>query len=169
MARAGQPPGEGSGETYESVWDYPRPPAIEPCARRVQIRFGGVLVADSKRTHRVLETSHPPVFYIPPDDVRMDLLQRVEGRASLCEWKGAATYWSVVVGDRAATAAAWSYPRPTERFAALRDHLAFYPSRMDECSVDGEIVRAQEGDFYGGWITDDVRGPFKGGPGTAGW
>jgi uncharacterized protein (DUF427 family) len=152
----------------ESVWDYPRPPALEPCALRVSIRFGGEIIADTRRSVRVLETSHPPVYYIPPDDVRMEFLERCAG-ASFCEWKGAARYWSIVVGDRIAEAAAWSYPTPTERFESLADYLAFYPSRMEECRVDGEVVQAQEGDFYGGWITHEIRGPFKGGPGTAGW
>lgn len=117
---------------------------------------------------RVLETSHPPTYYIPRDDVRPEFLQPGSGR-SFCEWKGSASYWSVQVGDRRAMNAAWSYESPTPSFAAIQGHLAFYPSRMDACFVDGERVQAQPGDFYGGWITSDLEGPFKGTPGTGGW
>ncbi len=152
----------------EHVWDYPRPPALVPCERRVRVEFGGDVVADSGRAFRVLETSHPPTIYVPPEDVRMDLLRPAPG-GSLCEWKGRAGYFDVAAGGRVARAAAWAYAAPVARYAALRDHLAFYPSRMDACWLGDERVQAQEGDFYGGWITADVQGPFKGAPGTAGW
>lgn len=153
----------------ENVWDYPRPPALVPCTRRVRIELGGVLVADSTRALRVLETSHPPSIYIPPADVDPACLTPSRARSTFCEWKGSATYYDVHGGDRREEAAAWAYPRPTTGFADLRDHLAFYPGRMDRCLLDEEVVRSQEGDFYGGWITDEIVGPFKGGPGTWGW
>lgn len=152
----------------ESVWDYPRPPRVEPVGRHVRVVHAGAVVADSARALRVLETSHPPGIYIPPEDCDATLLRPAAGR-SFCEWKGVAVYWDVVVGDETSPAAAWSYPDPVPSFAALRDHLSFYPGRVDECFLGGERVRAQEGGFYGGWITDDVVGPFKGGPGTGGW
>jgi uncharacterized protein (DUF427 family) len=150
------------------VWDYPRPPAVQRCDHHVTVSLGGVLIAESRRPVRVLETSQPPSYYLPPDDVRTDLLLPGTTR-TLCEWKGAATYWSVEVDGRIVENAAWSYPSPTERFAAIADHCAFYPQLMDECTIDGEVVDANDGSFYGGWITSRVVGPFKGGPGTQGW
>jgi uncharacterized protein (DUF427 family) len=153
----------------ESVWDYPRPPAVEPSTRRARVVHGDVVIADSERALRVLETSQPPAVYFPPDDVRMDLLEP-HGRRTLCEWKGQAHYWSVAVPEAAtAEAAAWSYPSPVAAYAALRDFVAFYPQRLDACFLDEERVQANEGGFYGGWVTADIAGPFKGGPGTAGW
>ena len=152
----------------ERVWDYPRPPALVPCERRARVQFGGETVADSTRALRVLETSHPPTIYFPPEDVRADLLRPASG-GSLCEWKGMATYFDVVAGGKVAARSAWAYPSPVARYAELVDHLCFYPSRMDACFLDDERVRSQEGDFYGGWITDDLVGPFKGARGTAGW
>lgn len=153
----------------ESVWDYPRPPAVREDDRHVRVECAGQVVADTRRAVQVLETSHPPVFYIPPADVRTELLiPSVSGR-TWCEWKGAARYWDVTVGEEVRARAAWSYPRPEPEYAILTDFLAFYPSRMDRCTVAGEVVTAQEGDFYGGWITSEVRGPFKGGPGTLMW
>ncbi|MDF3301481.1 DUF427 domain-containing protein [Streptomyces tropicalis] len=159
--RPGRPP--------ESVWDYPRPPLLQPDDRRVRVECAGEVVADTSRALRVLETSHPPVFYLPPQDVRTELLRPAAGRRSWCEWKGAAVYWDLVVGDEVRQRAAWSYPRPEPRYADLADHLAFYVDAVDRCLVAGETVTAQEGDFYGGWITGEIRGPFKGGPGTRGW
>jgi uncharacterized protein (DUF427 family) len=126
------------------------------------------VVAETRRSFRVLETSHPPVFYVPPEDVEKKLLEG-SSRSSFCEWKGRARYHSIKVGDRRSPDAAWSYPDPSPMFEMIRDHLAFYPSRVDECTVDGEVVRSQPGDFYGGWITDEVVGPFKGDPGTMSW
>lgn len=130
---------------------------------------GGRVIADTTRGYRVLETSHPPTYYLPPQDVAMDLL-RPARRRSMCEWKGQARYFDVVLPDGTARSeVAWAYPDPTPRFVDLADCLCFYPSRVDRCTVAGEEVQAQEGDFYGGWITADIRGPFKGGPGTWGW
>nr|WP_260845309.1 DUF427 domain-containing protein [Streptomyces sp. SLBN-31] len=135
----------------------------------MRVECAGEVVADTRRAVQVLETSHPPVFYIPPADVRTELLiPSVSGR-TWCEWKGAARYWDVTVGEEVRARAAWSYPRPEPEYAILTDFLAFYPSRMDRCTVAGEVVTAQEGDFYGGWITSEVRGPFKGGPDTLMW
>jgi len=153
----------------ESVWDYPRPPRMEPTKRRVRIVHAGVVLADTYKALRILETSHPPVYYIPPADIAMQYLQLSPRRNSFCEWKGVATYWNVVLGDDVTHDAAWSYPQPAKAYAGLRDHLAFYASLMDECWVAEERVQAQPGDFYGGWITSDLRGPFKGAPGTRGW
>jgi uncharacterized protein (DUF427 family) len=155
-------------EAMENVWDYPRPPALVPCERRVRIELGGVLIADSTRALRVLETSHPPTLYVPRADVAPGALEPAAG-SSFCEWKGLAAYDDVVGGERREPRAAWHYPEPSARYAALRDHVAFYPGRMDACRLDEERVRSQPGDFYGGWITDDLSGPFKGGAGTRGW
>jgi uncharacterized protein (DUF427 family) len=130
--------------------------------------LGDVTVADTTRAFRVLETSHPPVYYIPLEDVRSEYL-RPSRRRTYCEFKGQASYYDLVVAEREVRAAAWYYPDPNERFAAIRDHVAFYPGRVDACFVDEEQVAAQEGDFYGGWVTSEIEGPFKGGPGTAGW
>ena len=157
-----------AGPGQESVWDYPRPPRLEPSDRQVRIVFADTVIADTRRAVRVLETSHPPVWYLPPEDVRTDLLERAPG-SSRCEWKGTAVYWSLRVADRTAPRVAWSYPDPVPRFEALKDHLAFYAGPMDRCTVDGHVVTAQPGGFYGGWITPDVVGPFKGEPGSWGW
>lgn len=152
----------------ESVWDYPRPPRLEGSPKRIRILVGGETIVDSVGTKRVLETSHPPVYYIPPEDIRMDLLLP-SPRKSWCEWKGTARYFSLQVGDDLLEDVAWTYPSPVPAFEPIRDHVAFYPSRMDQCYVDHELARAQEGDFYGGWITSDIVGPFKGEAGTRGW
>lgn len=152
----------------ESVWDYPRPPRLERSAKLVEVRLGGVVVAASSRAWRVLETSHPPGWYVPREDVASGALRPTD-RTSFCEFKGAAVYWSVVGGGVVRADAAWSYPRPSAGFAEMADAVAFYPGQMESCTVDGEVVRAQAGGFYGGWITDDVVGPFKGEPGTWGW
>lgn len=152
----------------ESVWDYPRPPRVEQSSRPVRVVFNDITVAESSRSVRVLETSHPPVYYIPSEDVQMEFLSR-SGHTSYCEFKGRATYYDLRVSDRTALDAAWSYHSPAKAYESIKDHLAFYPSRVDACDVDGERVQAQEGDFYGGWITSDIEGPFKGGPGTRGW
>ena len=132
------------------------------------VRFGGEVVADTRRSIRVLETSQPPAYYLPAADVRSDFLRPVD-RSTYCEWKGQASYWTVEAGGAVAEAAVWSYPTPTARFAELVDHYAFYAQQMDECTVDGEVVDPNEGSFYGGWITSKVVGPFKGAPGTLGW
>ena len=159
------PPRDGQ----ESVWDYPRPAIAEATALHLEVVFAGTVVASSRRGVRTLETSHPPGYYFPPEDVVMEHLVRNRTTSSMCEWKGRARYFDVVVGDRRAAAAAWCYPSPTDAFTILRDHVAFYPGAMDECRVDGEVARAQEGGFYGGWISSHVAGPFKGAPGSRGW
>ncbi len=155
--------------TVERVWDYPRPPAVSPATRRVRVELAGEVLADSTRALRVLETSHPPTVYIPPADVRAGLLTPSGARSTWCEYKGAATYFDAAVGDRHVRAVAWTYREPSPAYEALRDHIAFYPGRVDAAWMDDERVRAQEGDFYGGWITADLVGPFKGAPGTRGW
>ena len=152
----------------ESVWDYPRPPRLEPSHKHVQVLFAGGVVADSRQAVRVLETSHPPVFYLPPEDVRTNLLA-LTPESSVCEFKGRAAYWTLHLNAQEAANAAWSYPHPAAGFESIQDYLAFYPSRVEACFVDGERVQAQAGDFYGGWITGEIKGPFKGGSGTWGW
>ncbi len=161
-----QPLPAGAGQ--ESVWDYPRPPRVEPDGREVVVVLGGVEVCRTRRGLRVLETSHPPTWYLPAPDWTPGTLEVAPG-SSWCEWKGAARYLTVVGGGRRAEAAAWSYPDPVAAYAVLRDAVALYPAAVDRCTVDGQVVRPQDGGFYGGWITDDVVGPFKGSPGSAGW
>jgi uncharacterized protein (DUF427 family) len=156
------------GPGQESVWDYPRPPRLEPVAQRLVVVLGGEVIADTTEGWRVLETSHPPNYYLPRDDVREDAIELGSG-ASFCEFKGRASYFDVRGGDRVERQAAWGYDHPSPAFAAIAGHLAFYAGRMDACFVDGERVTPQDGGFYGGWITSRVVGPFKGGPGTRGW
>lgn len=152
----------------ESVWNYPRPPRLEPTDRHLQVIFADQVIAETRRAFRILETSHPPTYYFPPQDVNHNFL--VPGRHhSFCEFKGTASYLNLVVNGRTSENAAWFYPEPTSAFAAIRNYIAFYPARVDACFVDGEQIRAQQGDFYGGWITSDIEGPFKGGPATQGW
>lgn len=159
------PPGPGQ----ESVWDYPRPPAIERTTSLVRVEHGGRTIAETCRAIRILETSQPPGFYLPPDDVDLSLLIP-SSSATACEWKGMASYFDLAVpGVEIVADAAWSYPSPTPRFADIAGHLAFYPQRVDACFVDGERVESNDGSFYGGWITSKVVGPFKGGPGSWGW
>ena len=163
-----------SETAVESVWDYPRPPRMERSTRHLRIVHDGRQIADTTNAWRILETSHPPVYYIPQADVTMQFLTRSARRSSFCEWKGSAIYWNIdlrgiLPGSSVVLDAAWSYPDPTLSYAGLKNHFAFYASRVDECTVDGERVQAQPGDFYGGWITSHVRGPFKGLPGTCGW
>jgi uncharacterized protein (DUF427 family) len=141
---------------------------LEPTPRRIRVVFNGVTVADTTRSYRVLETSHPPVYYLPPEDVQVEHLIRTE-RQSVCEFKGSAVYYTVRVGAREAADAAWCYPDPSPAFAAMARYLAFYPGAMDACYVDEEVATPQPGGFYGGWVTYDVVGPFKGEPGTGGW
>jgi uncharacterized protein (DUF427 family) len=155
--------------TVERVWDFPRPPAVVPSKRRVRVELAGETVADSVRALRVLETSHPPSVYLPSYDVRPGLLTASAARATWCEFKGAARYLDAVVEGRRVRAVAWTYPAPSPGYEALRDHVAFYPGRVDAAWLGDERVQAQEGDFYGGWITPDLVGPFKGPPGTLGW
>ncbi len=155
------------GPGQESVWDYPRPPRLERTTRPIVVALAGVTIAETRRAHRVLETSQPPAYYVDPADVRLDLLEP-STRHTFCEWKGQASYYDVVVDGSAVEAAAWTYPSPTPAFEAIRGHLAFYAQHLG-CYVDGERVVGNEGAFYGGWITSDIVGPFKGGIGTAHW
>lgn len=151
-----------------SVWDFPRPAIAEPCDAHVRIEHRGVVIAETRESVCTFETSYPPSYYIPPDAITAGVLRRGEG-SSFCEWKGAAVYWDVIVGDIVLPRIGWSYPNPSASFAALRDHIAFYASPFDRCTVNGETVLPQPGAFYGGWITSAFAGPFKGGPGTIGW
>ena len=154
----------------ESVWDYPRPPRLEVTQKLIVIVFGGQTIVETRNAQRVLETSHPPVYYIPRADVAPGALVPAGGRTSFCEWKGHASYLDVVGSDgRRAERAAWTYLDPSPGFEAIRESVAFYPAAMDACTVDGEQVMPQPGGFYGGWITPELVGPFKGEPGSAGW
>ena len=152
----------------ESVWDYPRPPRVEQSSRQIHVVFNNTTIAETHRAVLVLETSHPPVYYIPFGDVQQQFLARSDHQ-SYCEFKGLATYYTLKVGVKVAENAAWSYHNPPIEYESIKDYIAFYPRRVDACYIDGESVEAQEGDFYGGWITSDIEGPFKGGLGTAGW
>ena len=152
----------------ESVWDYPRPPKFEVYPGFIEVHHNGCVLAKSSSTFRVLETSHPPVFYIPPRDIMMELLI-MTARTSSCEFKGMAVYFDLVWPDIKIENVAWAYEDPRRGYEAIKDHLAFYPSKLDACYVDGEKVKPQEGEFYGGWITSNINGPFKGGPETLGW
>jgi uncharacterized protein (DUF427 family) len=156
------------GPDQESVWDYPRPPAAVEVERQVVVRFGGQEIGRTTRPVKVMETSHPPVYYVPPGDVDRAALVP-SSHHTFCEFKGTASYYDVVVGAREAKNAAWYYPAPNPGYEVLRDCVAFYPQAMDECTVDGEVVTPQPGHFYGGWVTSEVVGPFKGAPGTMGW
>jgi uncharacterized protein (DUF427 family) len=152
----------------ESVWDYPRPPRCEPTTKHLQIICDREIIADTHHAYRVLETSHPPVYYIPPSDIKMEYLQPTS-QTSFCEWKGTAIYYHLQIGEKRVTNVAWSYPQPTPMFTDIASYIAFYPQYMDACYVDGELVQPQPGGFYGGWITSDIVGPFKGEAGTWGW
>jgi uncharacterized protein (DUF427 family) len=152
----------------ESVWDYPRPPRLERVEKPIQTVFSGTLIVDARGGFRVLETSHPPVYYISPDDITTGVLQPAAG-TSLCEWKGRADYFDVVANGKVAARAAWRYIAPTGAFAPIAGYIAFYADPMDHCTVGGEIVTPQPGSFYGGWITPGILGPFKGEPGSMGW
>lgn len=163
-----KPAPEFAGPDQESVWAYPRPAIAQAIDAHVVIEHRGRIIADTRFAVRTLETSHPPSYYIPPADIASGVLRRAAGR-SFCEWKGAATYWDIVVDGEVLPRIGWSYPSPTASFALLRDHVAFYAGPFDRCSVDGDIVVPQPGTFYGGWITSKVVGPFKGGPGSQDW
>jgi uncharacterized protein (DUF427 family) len=141
---------------------------LEASQRRIRIIFNSIILADTRRAYRILETSHPPVYYLPPADIQMQYLSQT-GRSSFCEWKGQAAYYTVAVGDKSRAEAAWFYPHPSTDFAAIANYIAFYATLMDACYVDEELVQPQPGGFYGGWITSDIVGPFKGGPGSGGW
>ena len=153
----------------QDVWDFPRPPAVVACERRVRVEVAGVVVADSAKALSVLETSHPPTIYVPPEDVRGDVLVASDARGTTCEFKGPADYLDVVVGDDRRRQVAWTYPEPWKGYEELAGYVCFYPGRVDAAWLGDERVTAQEGDFYGGWITQDLVGPFKGRAGTLGW
>jgi uncharacterized protein (DUF427 family) len=163
-----RPVPDPAGPGQESVWDYPRPPRLEREPLRLRVVLDGLVVADTLRGWRVLETSHPPTYYLPPEDIRPGCLVPA-GRSSLCEWKGYATAFDVAGPRSRAPRAAWTYPDPTPPFAAIAGHVAFYAGAMEACFVGEERVTPQPGGFYGGWITSRIAGPFKGGPGSMGW
>jgi uncharacterized protein (DUF427 family) len=170
-----RPTPDPAGPGQESVWDYPRPPRLEPVSQRLRVVLGGETIAETLGGFRVLETSHPPNYYFPPHDIVEGAVERTKG-ASFCEWKGRAHYYTVRGGriegrsaERVESEAAWGYDEPSAAFEPIRGYVAFYASRMDACFVDDEQALAQPGGFYGGWITRDIIGPFKGGPGSRGW
>lgn len=152
----------------ESVWDYPRPPKLEAIKNSLRVEFAGEVLAKTNKGFRVLETSHPPVYYFPEEDVRLDLMTSSPGSTN-CEWKGQAQYFDVEIGSRSAKQIAWRYLNPVPAFADIKGYFAFYAGRVDACFVDDEPAEPQPGDFYGGWITSKVVGPFKGIPGSWGW
>ena len=152
----------------ESVWDYPRPPKMEPFRGHIRIVLYNKIVVDTNNAIRVLETSHPPTYYLPIDDFQNGVLQPTS-KTSFCEYKGVASYWNLVVDGKVVTQAAWGYRNPSAQYTALKDTLSVYAHLVDACYVNDEQVQAQAGDFYGGWITSNIVGPFKGGPGTWGW
>ena len=158
------PPGPGQ----ESGWDYPRPPRLEAVRRQVEVIHGGQTIALTLEPLRVLETSHPPVYYLPRDSVVPGVLVPT-GRTSFCEFKGVATYFTVVMGSAVARDAAWSYESPSPGYEAMAGYVSFYPEQVEVCLVDGEYVQGQPGGFYGGWVTGEIVGPFKGGPGSESW
>ncbi len=152
----------------EWVWDYPRPPRLELFKGNIEIMFSGEHIVTADEAWRVLETSHPPVYYISPEYIMMRYL-RVSGHVSYCEWKGSAHYFDIIAGNKKISNAAWTYPNPTPEFTAIRNQIAFYAHQMDVCRINNEVVQPQPGKFYGGWITSGIVGPFKGGPGSMGW
>ena len=163
-----RPTPEKPGPGQESVWDYPRPPRLESFSGRITVELGGEVIASTDRGWRVLETSHPPTFYLPRDAFATGVLRDAPGE-SWCEWKGQARYFDLVTEAKVASKSAWNYPRPTSGFEPIADAVAVMAGQVDRCTVDGESVVPQPGGFYGGWITRSVVGPFKGGPGSMGW
>jgi uncharacterized protein (DUF427 family) len=163
------PLGMTTQRAKESVWDYPRPPRVEPLDRQVRVVLGGETIAESDRALRVLETSSPPTIYIPRDDVRESVLIDARGVHTFCEWKGAASYVHAEAGGKRAQRVAWFYPEPKVGYEQLKGHVAFYPRRVDAAYLDDEEVTPQPGAYYGGWITEEIEGPFKGEPGSEGW
>lgn len=149
----------------ESVWNYPRPPRLQRVHQQIRVEFGGLILAETTQGYRLLETGSPPAYYFPTTDVRIAYLV-LSSRQTVCEWKGMARYWSIKIGKRMAIDAAWSYPHPGERYEGISNYLAFYPGKMDACYVGKQKVKPQPGEFYGGWITSKILGPFKGEPGT---
>lgn len=157
-----------TGPGQESVWDYPRPPRVEDVSKHIRVVYNGVTIAETRNAKRVLETAGAPVYYIPPEDVQMEYLS-TSNKKTFCEWKGWARYFHVSVGDKKVRNAGWFYPTPTPNYTEIKDYVAFYAQKMDGCYVDGEKVRPQPGRFYGGWITSNIVGPFKGEPGSENW
>ena len=156
------------GPGQESVWDYPRPPKLENFNGHIRIVFNNETIVDTNRAFRILETSHPPTYYLPIADFKKDVLQSTSD-TSFCEFKGVAKYWNLVLRNKTAEKAAWGYPNPVDRYSALRNTVSVYAHLVDACYINDEKVQAQDGDFYGGWITSNIVGPFKGGAGTWGW
>ncbi|MBK1988031.1 DUF427 domain-containing protein [Sphaerospermopsis aphanizomenoides BCCUSP55] len=152
----------------ESVWDYPRPAILQDTDKHIKVIFNGIVLAETTKAKRVLETSHPPSYYIPADDIKTEYLIATS-RKSICEWKGVSEYYDISVGDKYINNAAWRYIQPTPNFINIQEYFSLYPSLMDACYVNDELVKPQAGGFYGGWITSDIVGPFKGEPGTWGW
>jgi uncharacterized protein (DUF427 family) len=152
----------------ESVWDYPRPAILEDTDKHLKIIFNGVVLADTNKAKRVLETSHPPTYYLPGEDIKLEYFTPTS-RRTMCEWKGVCQYYDISIGDKTVHNAVWQYIQPTPNFTSIQEHYSFYASLMDACYVNDELVQSQSGDFYGGWITADIVGPFKGEPGTWGW
>jgi len=159
---------EPAGPGQESVWDYPRPPRLESITALLQVELGGVVIAETRAGWRVLETSHPPTYYLPADSFVAGALQRAGG-SSWCEWKGQASYFDLVSGTSRAAGAAWTYERPSPGFEEIAGAIAVMAREVDRCLVNGEVVTPQPGGFYGGWVTSDLVGPFKGDPGSMGW
>jgi uncharacterized protein (DUF427 family) len=145
----------------ESVWDYPLPPATEDCIKHIKVICSSIIIADTTRSKRVIEKGSAPIYYIPPDDVKMQYLSPADNK-TVCEWKGEASYYHLNIGDKQVRYACWYYPNPVEKFKELKNYIAFYPQKMDECYVDNELVKPQPGKYYGGWITKNITGPFKG-------
>lgn len=156
------------GPGQESVWDYPRPAIWQDTPKHIQIIFNDVVIAETRNAKRILETSHPPTYYLPGEDIKLEYLVRTP-RTTWCEWKGQCCYYDVVVGEKRASQAVWQYFRPSPNFVAIQDNYSFYANFMDACYVDDERIDPQAGSYYGGWVTKDIVGPFKGGPGTMGW
>jgi len=150
-----------SGHNIESVWDYPLPPAIENCTKHIKVICTGTIIADTTRSKRVLEKGNPPVYYIPPEHVKKQFLSPAVNK-TMCEWKGEACYFHLNIGNKQVRYACWYYPEPVDKFKELKNYIAFYPQKMDECFVDKELVTPQPGKYYGGWITKNIIGPFKG-------
>ncbi len=159
---------ESTNAGQESVWDYPRPPRLEAVSEKIRVDFDGFVIASSVRAYRVIETANPPCYYLPFEDVRMEYLTP-EDLTSFCEWKGIAHYWSVKLGEKCSQNAAWSYPDPEKGFDCIRNHMAFFAGRVDACYLGKSLVQPQSGDYYGGWITPNLTGPFKGKPGSELW
>lgn len=157
-----------NGKTIESVWDYPRPPRLERVEWRVRVVHAGATIVDAPNTLRVLETSQPPAYYVSPAFVDLDRLETSD-RQTFCEWKGIADYADIVIGNARVTDAGWTYRDPSQEFREAADQWAFYAQKVDECWIDDERVTSNEGSFYGGWVTANVTGPFKGAPGTSHW